>query len=469
MNNNFEITYTELKNLIVLKNSKWQYVETNDKYILFTVDGGGIVWFTNLRKGIDTSNQTDFENNYKATANQKIDTSVSLSINSTSGDAFGNLRVANPFKVFEHTFLNGDSALMWNTSTATGGTSTFNTNEKSMSYTVTTSNGSSVIRQTRVRLVHQLGTSRRVNVGALIGTGVTNVTKRVGYFDTLDGIFFEQNGSTISVVNRTSQSGSAVDTAVAQSSWNLDKLDGTGPSGVTLDVTKIQMLIFELSYVGGVMYGRLGIREGEQYIFCHEFSGSNVTATVNSTTIHLPIRLEITCTAGSAGATMKHYGAFAMSDGGQVFSGILRTADLGSTGKTVTGSMTPLVALRLKSTNLRGTLRLIGFDFFHGTNNPTWWNLTLNPSSLTGASYASVGADSIAEYDITASAISGGTTIASGYLSGSQQNRVEFDKSLELFLSSNLSSTADILCFAMQKLQGTNPTTYVALRFEEYV
>ena len=32
-----------------------------------------------------------------------------------------------------------------------------------------------------------------------------------------------------------------VDTRVGQTNWNIDKADGSGPSGYTLDISKIQM------------------------------------------------------------------------------------------------------------------------------------------------------------------------------------------------------------------------------------
>jgi hypothetical protein len=52
----------------------------------------------------------------------------------------------------------------------------------------------------------------------------------------------QQNGTTISFVLRTATSGSPSDArTVNQADWNGDKLDGTGDSGYTLDITKAQI------------------------------------------------------------------------------------------------------------------------------------------------------------------------------------------------------------------------------------
>jgi hypothetical protein len=63
----------------------------------------------------------------------------------------------------------------------------------------------------------------------------TNLRQRVGYFGANDGLYLEQNDTDVRFVLRKSTSGSVDDTEyVTQANWNVDKFDGTGPSGITI-------------------------------------------------------------------------------------------------------------------------------------------------------------------------------------------------------------------------------------------
>lgn len=66
-----------------------------------------------------------------------------------------------------------------------------------------------------------------------------------------------------------------IDLRVPQSQWNLDKLDGTGPSGYRIDLTRMQMLYMDYSWYGaGVI--RWGVRATNgQIIYCHQQQNNN--------------------------------------------------------------------------------------------------------------------------------------------------------------------------------------------------
>jgi hypothetical protein len=73
-------------------------------------------------------------------------------------DAFGRLRVSSPYTLFDsQSRYASDNS--FDTSTATGGTATFNTNQSSTSLAVTTTNGSSAVRQTYRYFPYQPGKS----------------------------------------------------------------------------------------------------------------------------------------------------------------------------------------------------------------------------------------------------------------------------------------------------------------------
>jgi hypothetical protein len=84
-----------------------------------------------------------------------------------------------------------------------------------------------------------------------------------------------------------------VETRVKQSDFNLDKLDGTGPSGYTIDLGKMQMVFIDYSWYGAGKI-RYGVRANEgNIIWCHEILNNNVNTEAHMKTGNLPGRFEL--------------------------------------------------------------------------------------------------------------------------------------------------------------------------------
>jgi hypothetical protein len=84
-----------------------------------------------------------------------------------------------------------------------------------------------------------------------------------------------------------------VDTVVSQDNFNLDKLDGTGPSGYAIDLNKMQMIYFDYSWYGA---GRIrwGVRvTNGDIVYCHEMLNNNVNTEAYMRSGNLPARFEI--------------------------------------------------------------------------------------------------------------------------------------------------------------------------------
>lgn len=105
------------------------------------------------------------------------------------------------------------------------------------------------------------------------------IRKRVGYFDDDSGIYLEVYNGSVKVVIRSKVSGSVVNTEVAQANWNLDKLDGSGPSRATLDITKAQILMIDLQWLG-VGRVRIGFVVNGVTYYVHQFLHANKISTV---------------------------------------------------------------------------------------------------------------------------------------------------------------------------------------------
>jgi hypothetical protein len=346
----------------------------------------------------------------------------------TAIDAFGRAKVSTPETIFESGFQYDTGNLVWETILTGTGSLSHLPNSSGCNLTVSTGVTDLSRHQTREYFRYQPGKSLLTYNSFMFGTAVTNTTRRVGYFDDQNGIYFEQLGSgTLNVVRRTFSSGAIVNNTVAQASWNKDTMQGNGPSGITLDITKSQILWIDLQWLGE---GRIRVGfdiNGIAYPV-HEFLIANIISTVSLTSANLPLRYEIFNTGASAGGSLTQICSTVISEGsfnkfGQTFS----TSN--TTGSFNVTSRRPILSIRPKSTlsgiTNRGNIIPKEIDFLVGSNN-VFWEIVYS-GSLTGPTWASVDGNSVAEFDVAATAISGGITIQSGYVAaGSAANRLSY-------------------------------------------
>ena len=344
----------------------------------------------------------------------------------TSVDAFGRFRVSEPFTLFDSQNRYAEDDQFSSSTTGAGSTVTFATNESSVNMNVGTVSGGKTVRQTFRRMPYQPGKSMLILTTFCMNVAKASLRQRVGYFDENNGIFLEKNGtSNPSFTIRTNTSGTPSDTnTVSQSSWNGDKLDGTGPSGLTLDLTTVQIFWTDLEWLG-VGNVRCGFIINGQLIVCHTFQCANQTGKtkVYMETAILPVRYEIENTDTTAtSSTLKQICSTVISEGGyqQTVQDTIarRTALLG----TISTTFLPLVSIRLKSTSA-GAVVLLNRVNVLPTTNQSYEICIMKNSTLTGASWTSLSSNM--EYDVTATAM---TTSVDGiyqndYVTSSAQGR----------------------------------------------
>ena len=350
---------------------------------------------------------------------------------STATDAFGRLRVSNPMTVFDSSHRYADNG-QWSTSTATGGASTFNSNQGLIDLTVNSTSGSKTYRETLKTFVYQPGKSLLVLNTFVFNPGKTNLRQRVGFFGTQNGIYLELSSSTLSIVKRSSVTGSIVNTGINQSSWNGDKLDGTGTSGLTLDITKAQILWMDVEWLG-VGAVRVGFVIDGKFIVCHTFKHANTLDTTYMTTACLPIRYEIENTGATASSsTLKQICSTVISEGGYEMRGGQRSVNTTVTSPvslTTAGTYYTVISLRLKTSpdRLDAIVLLSALSVMGITNNVHYhWKL-ISGGTSSGTTWTSVGTDSSVEFKIDGGTFSGGRTLASGYSTASNQAIVPVD------------------------------------------
>ena len=208
--------------------------------------------------------------------------SIPVSIGGTNVDAFNRLRVSNPLTMFDSSHRYADNNL-WATLTSGTAAATFNANEGLVDLTVGTASGDQIIRETIKVFSYQPGKSLLVMNTFVFGTAKANLKQRVGYYGIANGLYFEREGSNLYFVERSSVTGVVVNTRVAQADWNQDPLNGTGPSGLTLDASKSQILYMDIEWLG-LGTCRLGFIINGQFIPAHNFNHANLTTTTYITT-----------------------------------------------------------------------------------------------------------------------------------------------------------------------------------------
>ena len=370
---------------------------------------------------------------------------------STAYDAFGRLRVSNPLTIFDSTNVLSKNNLFDESLTGSG-TVSYTANKSAVNLNVTTASGDKVIRQSKRVMSYQPGKSL-LNLNTFVmNAQESGLEQRVGMFDANNGIFFEDTGTGYQIVRRTYVTGSAADNDVAQSSWNGDKLDGTGASGYTLDPTKATIMFTDYEWLG-MGSVRVGFVIDGKFIVAHTFLNANNLSTVYMQTANLPIRYEIETTGTISGAAvLQQVCSTTMIEGGYAPSGIqqmIGTASLGGVNLTSAGTLYNLATIRLKSSRPYAVVVSQGFDASAVSNSDFEIQLLLNATPSTAFSYTSY-SDNV-EYDITGTTtITGGTIIGKAYLSGKASNSIQFGDgfNFDYQLGQTIAGVSDTLTLA---------------------
>jgi hypothetical protein len=284
-----------------------------------------------------------------------------------------------------------------------------------------------VLRETKRVFNYQPGKSLLSITSFNFNEAKENLRQRIGYFGEENGFYLEQNGTEEpSFVKRSSVTGSTVNTVVHQSNWNVDKLDGTGPSGITLDLSKVQILWFDFEWLGSGTV-RCGFIIDGTYVLCHSFQHANVIEGTYITTATLPIRVEISNTGvTTSGSTLKQICATVLSEGGYEVRGQGAEAKLPIASPKdlpLVSTQYPVISLRLKSDKLDGVAILDSLNVLGITNNANYCWEIVQGGTTSGGSWVSPNASSLVEYNITATGYTqgDGEVLTAGFSIGSNQ------------------------------------------------
>jgi len=415
----------------------------------------------------------------------KVTNSYPITYAQDSGhvDAFGRLRASMPTTLFDSKTLHNKSSLFWS-QTATNGASVYFTsdiNDASVTLSATGS-GQYAIRQTTQRFNYQPGKSQ-LAIFTGVMTPVSNAIKRYGLFQSLTstpfepnvGLYFEtQTDSPSSIAVVQQNDGFLVPSVSARrENWNIDKLDGTGPSGkvLTLSAANIFLIDYEWLGVGRVRFGT--VIDGA-ICYCHAINNAGNVQGAYIRTPNLPLRAEVRQT-GAGSASMKVICSSVMSEGGADFTGVTRSVDSGDyPGLTIAaGARRAILGVRLNAAKLDSVNEVINASVIaipQGASNQAAYHYELlhSPTLSAGGTWQPVADSSNFDYWKGSVEIGNeGTVIASGF--GAVGSSVDLANSkFEKFLrmGCSIAGKRDELYLAVTPLEN-NSGVYGALTFLE--
>ena len=315
---------------------------------------------------------------------------------------FSALKVSNQRALGVYESSAGSYDELFSITLAVGGSNTYDDVGHGMLLGVTGASGSRCLRMTNRYHYYLPGSSNSIIMTVACGdTGKTGNTRRWGAFDAQDGLFFALINQTIAVVMRSSTTGSIVETVANQANWSHDKLDGTGDTGIDLDITKINVWWIDYQWLGAgrVRFGIYAPDGGR--IVCHQFENAGLNTLPFMRTGSLPLATENINTAATGSSSELRETCLAIyTEGTYEDWTFWRNSDIDAVGVTVTDTPTSIIAVRAKSLvpglNHHNSVNVLPETLNIYCDQPFRLELTENVTA-TGGTWGVTSAESILE------------------------------------------------------------------------
>ena len=423
------------------------------------------------------------------TVNAAIVGTVTQTVVPAAADAFGRTRVSETWTLGDYSHVYGEEQELLSKTSGAASNTELRANEASIRLTCGSESDAYVIHQSRMYHHYMPGKSQLTFASFAFGPPRANTEQRVGLYGNRDGAYFMQDGDgDYYFVIRGSVTGSVVDTPIAQSTWNIDRCDGTGDSGFDINPELSQLFYMDYQWLG-VGRIRLGFVHNGQVVIAHEVYNSNQpgVSTVYWSNPSLPIRCEIRNVGATTGtAYMDQMCATVMSEGGYKESGVdfAAASDAVALDKTAPDNIKGIIAIRLKNTYQglpnRSIVRLQNIDIFADSASCRWelWRLP-DSTGVTAGSWTDVNTSSVVEYNATMTGydLTGAEKQNSGWIaannpSGKQasgQTSPDTSTAKRSYLSNNIDATDSTTYLLVVKNLSTSATTniYAAMQWRE--
>ena len=406
-------------------------------------------------------------------------TSINVSFDKMNYDAFGRLRVSNPFTLFDSQNRYSKSEKFTDISN-NGAHALFNSTDTTVDLSVTNQLNSTAVRESKVVFPYQPGKSLLImNTFAFNSLSGNNLLQRVGYYSNYgnatyntpynpkNGIYLDASGSVISMC----KANNSTVTKVLKDNWNNYTFSGEAPYFITLDLTKAQIFWIDIEWLG-VGSVRTGFVINGQLILGHTFHHANLESTTYMQTACLPIRYEIRNTTTGAGGSLKQICSTVMSEGGYENYSYVTHAGWENALNTISSGNSrlyiPLVTIRLKSGRFDSIVVPCQLAILLTTADNLQYRFILNGTvGGTGnntPTFRSVNATSNVEYDISGNSLTGGIELNSSYIyqnaALSLTSRNDFNLQLGKYFNGDLTTYASDTLTVVTSLVKTTGSSY---------
>jgi hypothetical protein len=383
------------------------------------------------------------------------------------------LLVTNPETIFFNTFQYSVETDVWESATTSGGTATHDATTSSVDMAVTSTAGSQIIRQTLNTMRYIPGRSATLTFAVRYQTPVVGIRRRVGLFNGIDGFYFEDNGGDYACVVINSDGGSPTITRISRADWNGDKLDGTGPSGITADPTAQQMINMKYEWYGAGQIIFQYIINGKA-ITIHTFNTGNVLQNPWCKTPFLPIRLELTNVTGVVGTHHLYQGSNSLTNEGSTHAlgiGQSHLTTISGITMTLANTFYPILSIRLKSTALQGIVLPTFIQAATTDNTNIFYKLVKNATVTQGTWTDMPNVNAFTQYlesPVTGTtALTDGNLLDAGMVIGGIGNKIALDANIVSQLGrSSLGTVSDTLTLAVAAT-GANKSAVAAITWIE--
>ena len=371
--------------------------------------------------------------------------------------AFGDLDVASPTPKIQLQFPYNINGL--ETVRATTGSGTVSFSQPFAVCSTTAATNSTASLSSKKNLHYATGQGGLCLLTAVFTTGASGSTQWAGFANTLDALFFGYSGATFGVNRRYN----GTDNFIAQSSWNVDKMDGTGPSGMTLDPTKGNVYKIQYQWLG---FGNIKfyIENPATGTFqnVHNIQYPNSATTTSLLNPAMQINIQANNTANNTNISIRCPSMSAFVQGNLIPTGNNFSF---ANSKTIATTLTSIFGLK-NNTTFNGitnykSIYLTGLSF---TNAGAISVVTLILNGTIGGSpvYTNISSTtSVASVDIAGTSVTAGTTIMTLY--NATNTSITYDLSdLNFYLEAG-----DVLSFCGNNTTGGGVALYGTLNWIE--
>lgn len=402
-------------------------------------------------------------------------------------DAFGRLRMSSPLTLLDIRFpgqaVGGAPFLSNSQQVCSASSGAFSGSYSDAKLVMSGTGAGYYISQSRNYCVYQPGKSLMFLASGVFNPGNSSMTSRVGYCDhdltasppaVRNGAYLEVSGGNVSVNLKNS-----VVVSVARSQWNVDPMDGTGPSGLSLDFSKTQLLVIDMEWLG-VGRVRFGFFAYGRVQYCHQFTHINQLTAPYTRSINLPITFALFgATAGQSGS-LTQICSTVISEGG--YNPVGRPFTVSSSSETnVPQSEVPVLALRggAAAYNHQNIIPSASSIIDSTNNNTLLYRLRLYPAGTSAGTIAWSdvnSAYSVAQYAtnaaITGFVTTGSIVIDSAYFLGKGSNvfsnLAATFSTLLVQVTADITNVSDILVLTCTRVNsGTDAKVSASLSWQE--